>query len=400
MLAHASLRRGQRVLDLATGAGLFAVAAGRVVGSAPGGVLALDLSPGMVELARRNVKTSGLRNIEVRQADAESTDLPPASYDLIAASAALPYMHRPGAALARWRRWLRPNGRLVANSFKSPYDPECGLLYELAAAHGLGGVLADPLAAVGGDAEGVRRLLEAAGYKRVQVTEESMEVLAPAASAREYAEAMWASSLSSPHHCLEQLLAAAQPQPQPPQPPQPQQPQQPDGSSSSSGSSASTQVSFAAPSVASSAAGHGIGLSPAGQRDRGGAGAGGGGVSAAAMAAAAAASASAIASTGAGASRAGRLGGGRIQAKPLGGGAAALGPKLQPAGRPATQLGLESAAASAAAASAAAAAIDPVALQRLKDEFLLGAERSVKKRLRSGAVRTTVHVLWAVAYAS
>eukprot|EP00198_Chlamydomonas_reinhardtii_P005102 XP_001694438.1 predicted protein [Chlamydomonas reinhardtii] len=118
MLSHAQLRRGQRVLDLATGTGLFAVAAGRVVGSAPGSVLSLDISPGMVDLARRNVKTSGLRNIEVRQADVESTDLPPAAYDLITASAALPYMYCPGAALARWRRWLRPNGRLVMNTFK------------------------------------------------------------------------------------------------------------------------------------------------------------------------------------------------------------------------------------------------------------------------------------------
>ncbi|PNG99309.1 hypothetical protein TSOC_014915, partial [Tetrabaena socialis] len=100
-------------------AGLLLVPAARAVGPS-GRVLGMDLSRGMVELARAALHAARLRhnNVEVRLADAEAADLPAASMDVITCSAALPYMYDVPAALARWRRWLRPGGRLVLNCFK------------------------------------------------------------------------------------------------------------------------------------------------------------------------------------------------------------------------------------------------------------------------------------------
>ncbi len=49
---------------------------------------------------------------------------------------------------------------------QSPYDPECGLFYSLAARHGL--PLRNPLEGLG-SVEGCRELLRRAGYTRVQV---------------------------------------------------------------------------------------------------------------------------------------------------------------------------------------------------------------------------------------
>ena len=76
MLDLARIRAGQRVLDVAAGAGEPAVSAAERVG--PGGyVLATDISEGIVELARQVARERGLEQIETRVMDGEKLDLPP-----------------------------------------------------------------------------------------------------------------------------------------------------------------------------------------------------------------------------------------------------------------------------------------------------------------------------------
>lgn len=48
-------------------------------------------------------------------ADADACDFPPASFDAVLCSSALPFLPDIPAALARWRRWLRPGGRVGFN---------------------------------------------------------------------------------------------------------------------------------------------------------------------------------------------------------------------------------------------------------------------------------------------
>ena len=76
------LQSGSRVLDLCCGAGASALAAARVVGPS-GQVLALDISPRLLDLATRRAADEGLDNIEFRCADATSTGLPSESFDAI-----------------------------------------------------------------------------------------------------------------------------------------------------------------------------------------------------------------------------------------------------------------------------------------------------------------------------
>ena len=119
MLDLAGLRSGQRVLDIAAGAGEPAVSAAERVG--PGGhVLATDISEGILELAQQIARERGLAQVETRAMDGENLDLPDASFDAVVCRLGLMYMPHPVTALREWRRVLRPGGRVAVVVFSTP----------------------------------------------------------------------------------------------------------------------------------------------------------------------------------------------------------------------------------------------------------------------------------------
>jgi len=119
MLDLARIQPGQRVLDIAAGAGEPAVSAAERVG--PGGyVLATDLAEGIVELALQVARERGLKQIETRAMDGELLDLPDASFDAVLCRLGLMYMPHPVTALREWRRALRPGGRVAVAVFSTP----------------------------------------------------------------------------------------------------------------------------------------------------------------------------------------------------------------------------------------------------------------------------------------
>jgi ubiquinone/menaquinone biosynthesis C-methylase UbiE len=111
LLTRASPVPGDCVLDVACGTGLVAIGAARAVG--PGGrVLGIDLSGQMVDAARRRREELQMANVEFSRMDAETLDLPDASFDVVLCALGLMYMPHPGQALREMRRVLRPGGRL------------------------------------------------------------------------------------------------------------------------------------------------------------------------------------------------------------------------------------------------------------------------------------------------
>lgn len=112
LLAAAAPQPGERVLDVACGTGVVAVAAARVVGPS-GEVLGIDLSQRMVEAAQRHADGLGLPNAKFERMDAERLDLPDARFDLVLCALGLMYLPDPGAALREMHRVLRPGGRVV-----------------------------------------------------------------------------------------------------------------------------------------------------------------------------------------------------------------------------------------------------------------------------------------------
>lgn len=103
------LRKGWRVLDVACGPGIASRAAARRV-TEKGRVLAVDLSPGMVELAASRPAPKRSSPIEYRVMDAQELDLPDAAFDAVICQLGLMLFARPDAALAEMRRVVAPGG--------------------------------------------------------------------------------------------------------------------------------------------------------------------------------------------------------------------------------------------------------------------------------------------------
>ena len=105
-LRRVGLEPGQHVLDVATGTGQLAAAAARLAGPT-GGVTALDLSAGMLRVARRH---PGLRLV---QGSADALPLADGRFDLLTMGYALRHVASLEGAFGEFARVLRPGGRVL-----------------------------------------------------------------------------------------------------------------------------------------------------------------------------------------------------------------------------------------------------------------------------------------------
>jgi len=120
MLDLAGIGAGMRVLHLATGRGEPALRAARRVGP-EGLVLGVELSDGLLQMAREKAHRSGLSNIELRSANAESLEnLPRGQFHAATVRWGLMFVAASIAALANAQRALLPTGVLVAALWAEP----------------------------------------------------------------------------------------------------------------------------------------------------------------------------------------------------------------------------------------------------------------------------------------
>src|ERR1700689_2946333 len=108
----ANVRAGDRVLDIATGSGEPALTAARAVGQA-GRVVAVDMSPAMLAIARERVEAAGLSNVELVESDAEPLSLDPHSFDAVLCRWGLMFMPDLDRVLRGMHRALKPGGRFA-----------------------------------------------------------------------------------------------------------------------------------------------------------------------------------------------------------------------------------------------------------------------------------------------
>jgi SAM-dependent methyltransferase len=113
MVELSEIGLGQRVLDIATGIGEPALLAASRVGSA-GQVVATDLSPRMLDIARERATASRLANVAFIEADAERLDFPEGSFDAILWRWGPSDLRDPLDALVAIRRMLNPTGSFAA----------------------------------------------------------------------------------------------------------------------------------------------------------------------------------------------------------------------------------------------------------------------------------------------
>lgn len=96
-----------------------------------GSVVLTDLSPEMLEVARRKAISRGLANVDTRVAGAEHLTFPDGCFDSVSVRFGYMFIPDPATATAEFVRVLKPGGRLCAAVWADPDDnPWTGLVLD------------------------------------------------------------------------------------------------------------------------------------------------------------------------------------------------------------------------------------------------------------------------------
>jgi SAM-dependent methyltransferase len=163
-VALASLREGQTVLDLGSGAGFDCFLAAKAVGE-KGRVIGVDMTPEMVKKAWENAKKGEYRNVEFRLGDIEYLPVIDESVDVILSNCVVNLSPNKPRVFSEAFRVLKPGGTFTLSDvvLLRPLPP----------------VLANSAAAYLGCVAGASlkrdylEMLRAAGFKDVRVVGES-----------------------------------------------------------------------------------------------------------------------------------------------------------------------------------------------------------------------------------
>lgn len=119
MLDMAGVLEGQRVLDVAAGAGEQTIVTAQRVGPT-GSVLATDISSNILDFAQQAARHAGLKNVETKVVDGENLELPENSFDAVISRVGLIYFPDQHKALTGMKRVLKSGGRVAAITYSTP----------------------------------------------------------------------------------------------------------------------------------------------------------------------------------------------------------------------------------------------------------------------------------------
>jgi arsenite methyltransferase len=105
------LARGERVLDLGSGAGTDSLVAAQMVG-AQGSVTGIDMTPEMLEKARASAAIMGAENVRFVEGEVERLPFADGSFDVVISNGVIDLVPDKDAVFGELFRVLAPGGRL------------------------------------------------------------------------------------------------------------------------------------------------------------------------------------------------------------------------------------------------------------------------------------------------
>jgi arsenite methyltransferase len=105
------INSGDIVIDVGSGSGFDSLVASKMVGP-EGRVIGIDMTPAMLEKARKGAAEMGATNVEFREGKAENLPLPDDYADIIISNGVLNLTLDKMKTLSEWKRVLKPGGRL------------------------------------------------------------------------------------------------------------------------------------------------------------------------------------------------------------------------------------------------------------------------------------------------
>ncbi len=105
------LEPGKRVLDIGSGAGMDTLIAALMVGP-EGSVTGIDMTPEMIDKARRGAAELGLNNVTFVEGEAETLPFDDASFDVVLSNSVIDLIPDKDAVFSSIYRVLVPGGRL------------------------------------------------------------------------------------------------------------------------------------------------------------------------------------------------------------------------------------------------------------------------------------------------